>query len=319
MPPTVGTLDSLANEAIRTVHEGVDSFKFLFGKNELESATKRLQEAFLIGEYMPEIRELPRDQKRQALEFAQKTNQLLSSLDVKDYSLAEKLVKELNELAKDCDTSKATAAIETARTVSKMHLAKATNAAVRGDRETLEAEFKEAAAIWPRNPDLEKVATHIYSEADVQQQALTDFDQLLSQHNYRQIYDDRIRFIAATALDPTHGEKLKKVLEDMQAVEGAVIRCNEIAKSGNNAGAWENAERMTRQYPDDNKLNQLLAKLSTEASEFVHTIRTAQQLEEKDQTGSSLAWYLKAQKIYPPSEFAQEGIQRLLKKILPAS
>jgi hypothetical protein len=43
----------------------------------------------------------------------------------------------------------------------------------------------------------------------------------------------------------------------------------------------------------------------------------AQQLETKGQTGSSLAWYLKAQKQYPPSEFAQDGIQRLVQKVVP--
>src|SRR5438094_2850419 len=65
MPPTVGTMDALANEAIRDVREGVQAFKFLLKQNELESASKRLGEAFTIGEYMPEIRTLPRDDKRQ--------------------------------------------------------------------------------------------------------------------------------------------------------------------------------------------------------------------------------------------------------------
>ena len=78
-------------------------------------------------------------------------------------------------------------------------------------------------------------------------------------------------------------------------------------------------DNLHQQFPDDNKLNQLRANLTTEASDFVRSLRTAQQLEAKDQTGSSLAWYLKAQKIYPPSEFAQEGIYRLVKKVLPNS
>jgi len=63
----------------------------------------------------------------------------------------------------------------------------------------------------------------------------------------------------------------------------------------------------------------LRANLTTEASDFVRCIRTAQQLEAKGQTGSSLAWYLKAQKLYPPSDFAQEGIQRLVQKLLPGT
>ncbi|MGC3991724.1 MAG: hypothetical protein QM796_18935 [Chthoniobacteraceae bacterium] len=140
MPPTVGTLDSMANEAIRDVKEGVEAYKFLLGKDEMDSATKRLGEAFVVGEYMPEIRTLTRDDKRRALDFAQKSNQLVSAIDVKDYALAEKLVNELQKTAKDFDSSKPMAAVETARTISAMHIAKAKNAAVSGDKATLETE-----------------------------------------------------------------------------------------------------------------------------------------------------------------------------------
>ena len=319
MPPTVGVLDSLANEAMRDVHEGVDAFRFLLSKNELESATKRLAESFIVGEYMPEIRTLPRDMKRQSLDFTQKSNRLISALDVRDFTLAESLVKEMETMAKDFDSSQPRAAIETARTVSLMHLAKAKNAAVSGDRATLENELREATAMWPRNPALAEVSKLIFSQADVQQQAVADLERLLSQHNYRQIFDDKLRFIAATAIYPERREQLKKVLEDMQIVEGTIARSTEIAKRGDYFGAWEGVERMSKQFPDDTKLNELRANLTTEAAEFVRSIRTAQQLEQKDQLGSSLAWYLKAQKLYPPSEFAQEGIQRLVQKIIPST
>jgi hypothetical protein len=59
--------------------------------------------------------------------------------------------------------------------------------------------------------------------------------------------------------------------------------------------------------------------LTTEAADFARTLRTAEQLEKKDEIGSSLAWYLKARKIYPASDFAQEGIGRLVKRVLPES
>ena len=319
MPLTVGVIDSLANEAMRDVGEGLDAYKFLLQKNEVESATKRLSEAFLIGEYMPGIRTLPRDQKRQALEFTQKGNRLISALDVRDYTLAETLIKEIEAIAKDFDSSQPRAVIETARTVSAMHLAKAKNAAVGGDRPTLEAELREATTLWPRNPALTEVSGMIFSQADVQAKAISDLEQLISQHNFRQIFDDKLRFIAATALYPERQEQLKKVLENMQQIEAALARGTEIAKRGDPCGAWEGTEKAYKQFPEDTKLNQLRANLTTEASDFVRAIRTAQQLEEKGQTGSSLAWYLKAQKTYPPSEFAQEGIQRLVQKVLPGS
>lgn len=317
MPPTVGTMDALANEALRDVREGVQAFEFLLKKNEMESASKRLAEAFSIGEYVPEIRTLPREEKRQALEFSQKSYQLISAIEVKDFGLADKLVKELSTIARDFDTSKPMAAIETARTVAAMHLAKARNAAVSGDKTTLETELKAATEMWPRNPALAEVSGLIFSQADVQGKALADLDQLISQHNYRQIYDDKLRFIAASAMYPDRQEQLKKVLDQMQIIETAIIQAGEIEKRGDYAGAWETVEKTFKTYPDDSKLNQLRATLTTEAADFVHTLRTAEQHEQKDDIGSSLAWFLKAQKIYPGSEFAQDGVGRLVKKVLP--
>jgi len=319
MPPTVGTLDSTANEIIRDVRQGIDAFKFLLEKNELESATKRLAETFLIGEYLPEVRTLDREDKRRALAFVKTSNQLISAIDVKDYTLAEKLVKQLGETAKDFDSSKPTAAIETARQVSAMHIAKARNAAVSGDKATLETELRSATEIWPRNPALTEVSGLIFSQADVQSRALVDFDQLLSQKNHRQIYDDKMRFIAATAMYPDKQEQLRQVLDEMQHIETAIIQAQEIEKRGDYAGAWESAEKAFRQYPDDNKLNQLRADLTTKAAEFVRALRQAEDLEKRNQPGSSLAWYLKAQAAYPSSDFAREGVQRLTKELFPDS
>ena len=317
LPPTMGTIDSLANEILRDVREGVQAFKFLLDKNELQSASKRLAETFMIGEYLTDVRTLDREDKRRALAFVQKTNQLTSAVEVKDFSMAEKLVKELSETAKDFDVSKPMAAIETAKQISAMHIAKARNAAVSGDKETLEAELKAATEIWPRNPALSEVSQMIFSQADVQSRALVDFDQLLSQKNYRQILDDKMRFIAATSMYPEKQEQLRKVLEDMQVIETSIIQAQEIEKRGDNAGAWESAEKAFRSFPDDNKLNQVRANLTTKAADFVHAIRQAEELEQKGQPGSSLAWFLKAQSEYPASEFAQQGVERLTKQILP--
>ena len=316
LPKTLGQLDALANEAIRDVREGVESFSFLLEKSELKSAAERLSEAFAIGEYLPEIRLLPRAKKREVLEFTRKTNQLLSALEVKDYERAGALVRELEALSRDFDSAKPMAAIETARTVSALHLAKARAAAASGDRTTLESELRQATEIWPRNAALAEVSGAIFTQTDVQQQALNDFESLHAQKNFRQIFDDKVRFIAATALHPAKQEKLKQVLDQVQLAEAALLRATELAKRGDAAGAWESVEQGFADYPDDPKLNQARAEFTTQAAEFVRSVRTAQEMERKQQLGSSLAWYLRAQQDYPSSEIAQDGIARLSSKIL---
>ena len=319
MPPTVGTLDSMANEALRDVREGVQAYNFLLDKQELESATKRLGEAFIEGEFVPEIRTLSRDKKRQALDFSHKTNQLISAIDVKDYTLAEQLVNELTKTAKDFDSSKPMAVIDTSKQISAMHLAKARNAALKGDNATLETELTAATELWPRNPALAELSKNIFQQGDVQQRAVIDFEQLLSQKNYRQIFDDRARFIGALAFYPDKAAKLKEVLENMQTIEVAIMRAEEMVKQSNYPGAWESVEKIAQQFPDDNKLSNTRADLTPHAADFVRTLQDAQDMEKRDQVGASLAYYLKARKIYPASDFAGDGVDRLVKKIVPDS
>jgi hypothetical protein len=317
-PPTVSVLDSLASEAMRDVREGVRAFEYLLERDELDSATKRLSEAFAVGEYMPEVRLLAREKKRRVVEFARKSYQLVSALDVKDYTLAETLVKDLAVSAKDFDSSKPLAAIETSRQLARFQIAKARNAAIAGDKPALEAALTAAADVWPRNPELADVSKLIFDQGDMAQKAIVDFDSLVSQKNYRQIYTDSARYIAALATYPERRTQLEQVLEHMKAIETALMRADEMARQSNYAGAWESVEQAYAKFPDDTRLNEKRANLATQAAGFVSTLRAAQDLEKKDQVGSSLAWYLKAQKTYPQSEYAGEAITRLVKRILPS-
>ncbi len=199
LPPNMGTIDSMANEIMRDVHEGIQAFKFLLRKTNWKArrngSRRRSCSASISGGPRPSIAKTSA-----GAAFVHKSNQLISAIEVKDYALAEKLVAEFGQTAKDFDASKPMAAIETAKQISAMHIAKARNAAVSGDKATLEAELKAATEIWPRNPSLTEVSNVIFSQADVQSRAMVDFDQLVSQKNYRQIYEDRMRFIAATAM-----------------------------------------------------------------------------------------------------------------------
>ncbi|MGB8170635.1 MAG: hypothetical protein WCF18_24235 [Chthoniobacteraceae bacterium] len=317
VPPTISILDSLANEALRDVREGVKAYEFLLEKNELESAAKRLAEAFTVGEWVPEIRTLPREKKRQALEFVQKSNQLLSSMEVKDYTKAEALLNDLAKIAKDFDPTKPRALIESSRRGAALHLASARNAALRSDEKTLKEEIAAAAELWPLNPTLAEVSQKIFDQGDLQQKAVADFEQLVGQKNFRQIFENSTRFIAALAFYPDKQKQLQDVLQNMQKIEGAILRADEMAKQSNYAGAWESVEKAAADFPDDSKLNQMRANLTTQAADFVRTLRSAQDLEKKEQVGSSLAWYLKAKKLYPQSDYAGEGVERLAKKIIP--
>jgi len=103
----------------------------------------------------------------------------------------------------------------------------------------------------------------------------------------------------------------------MMEVEKAIMKAQEVDRRGDHAGAWEGLETAFSKYPDDPKLSQMRADLTTQAPDFVHDIRQAKALEERKDYGSSLAWYLRSQNRYPMSDLSKQGIQRVVKQILP--
>jgi hypothetical protein len=314
VPPTISMIDGLSLEAIRSVDESLVSFENLVARRDIDSATNRLLEAFGVGEYLPRVRRLPMSEKAKVLDFARKKNKLLGFLEMKDYAGAEQVVTDLRTLSEDFEYAKPLAAINTAKSVSSLHISKARMAMANKDTKTLEAEMKAATEIWPTNPDLASFSGDLVKGSDMRAQALMEFDRLLSQRNYRQIFENQAQFIASVADDLARKQQLEKVLKDMGRLELIVGGAKELASSSPPA-AWEKVEKESQSFPDDPVLSKLRADLGVKASEFVTAIENGRQHEEKQQVGSALAWYLKARRMHPPSEFAREGVKRLVDHI----
>ncbi len=315
--PTITTLDAFANEAIRDVAQSVESFGFLLGQGEIDGAMRQLQQAFVTGENLPSVQSVEREKKRMVLGYAQNSFQLVNAIEVKDYTLAEKLVGEMKTQASDFDYSKPTAAIETAKLSSNMRIRTAKNAALQGDNEAYETNILAAAQTWPTNPMLQEQFNLIADSADVQQQAKLEFDRLLSTQSYRQIFTDKARYMAATSDDPDRLKALEQIIGNIQEIETVMKQADTLAKSGNDHAAWEIVEKTFQRFPDDVSLSAKRSDLATDVAPFVKALKNAENQENRKQYGSGLAWFLSARQLYPQSEFAEEGIKRLIDSILP--
>jgi hypothetical protein len=320
---TVSTIESATNELMRDVQTGAQAFHRLLDMGEVRSASERLRDIVIVGEFMPEVRTLPFERKRKVLAFVEKANQLQSAIEVKDYTLATELISGpagLKTIAKDFDATKPNALIETARNSAKLHLAKARNAALSGNKTEFETSIQEAAKIWPNNPELTELASKAFGQSDQMAQAVLELDQLIAQKNFKRIADEAGRFLAATRNAPAQKQnQLKEILNDYKSIEGSLAASKEMDRLGNVSGAWEAIDKVAQKFPDDIQLNQARALYTTKASDFVRSIQTAKEHEQRSQIATSLAWYLKAQRLYPTSELADQAVQRLKAILLQAA
>jgi hypothetical protein len=132
----------------------------------------------------------------------------------------------------------------------------------------------------------------------------------------RQLFDRQLEFALAVKGDATREQQLKDALLKVQKAKVAEEKANMLVMNGDVDGAWETVELATKDWPDDMKLNKLLADLSGRSADFVSALNKARDAEAKKQYGYSLTWYVNAQSTYPPSTIANEGIDRVTKQIL---
>ena len=317
---SLSQLDAFANEVIRDVNEGVKVYMYLLDKSELESASSQLASVFTKGEYLPSVRLLTQDEKRKTLEYAQLCNRLVNAANAGNIDALSDVVAGMKKLNPSFDDAEILTKLQSVKNASSLLVAQAKVAAAKGDLQAVQTEITRATALWPNNPAVANFSSQMSVMSDratPQVQAINDFDQLYGQKNFRQIFDEKEKYIAAISQSPERQPKLKEVLSRMQEIETSIMRSQEIARRGDYAGAWEGLEMTFAQYPDDSKLSQMRADLTTQASDFVHDVREAKSSEEKKEYGSALAWYLRSQGRYPMSDLSKQGIQRVARLLLP--
>jgi hypothetical protein len=322
---SLSQIDSVSNEIIRDVNEGVKVYKFLLGKDEMESAASQLAAVFSKGEYLPSVRTLSQDDKRKTLAYAQLCNRLVNAANSGNIDVLTEVVDKMKTMNPGFDDAEIHAKLQAVKTASSLLVAQAKVAAAKGNLQSVQTEISRAAALWPNNPELQNFSAEmnrISDKARPEVQALSDFDMLQGQGNYRRIFDDKEKYIAAMAMDDSEKkasrqERLRTIMGRMQEIEGAIMRSQEISRRGDPTGAWEGLEITFEKYPDDPKLTQMRADFTTKAPDFVNDIRQAKDYEDKKEYGSALAWYLRAQGRYPMSDLAKQGIQRVVHQIAP--
>ncbi len=315
--PTVSSLDSLSNEAIREVEKYVQAFDLLLSRNELHSASQRLMEAYALGEYLSPVATLSLDKKQRIADYVRDLHELYDTLQARDYTKTKILADRLKSTAKDFPSSKVDSAIAGYTLASDLAIEEAKAHMLARDAEKASEKIKAATEIWPTNPKLTEFRT-LVTNAGGMNTARNDFDRLLSEGNYREIARRQYELAPSIQGDATREDAFKQIMTSLTKIEAALGKASEFSKVGQSYAAWEQLAELRGEFPDDPKLGRELELLAPKVADFTKALDEAKQLEGRTpkQTGSALAWYLKAREIYPDSKVAETGINRNLDDIL---
>jgi hypothetical protein len=305
-----------ALETNNRVNQSVEVFTYKAGKGDISGAAQELQEAFVANEFHPALQGLPRDEKEKVGDYLAKLDVLKNQLESRSFEQVDNQIAGIKKIAQDFDSTEPQAMVNAIKLESRLRLGKARLLAEGGQLAPAMQEFQTAAEEWPGNPDLQTSATGFFTHEDVQNQSTDDFDRLIKEGNYREIFDKQLAFGVAVKGDTAREQQLKDALEKVGKAEMAAEKANMLVMNGDVDGAWETIEAASQDWPDDNKLNKLLADLSGRSADFVSAVNKARDAEAKKEIGYSLTWYVNAQSLYPASTIANDGIERLSKQIL---
>jgi len=317
--PTVASLDSLSNEAIREAGKYIEAFDLMLSRNELHSASQRLMEAYALGEYLAPVATLSLEKKRRVLEYVRDLHELYGTLQARDYTKTKELADKLKKAAKDFPSSKVDSAIAGYTLASDLAIEEAKGHMLAKENDKAAEKIKAATEIWPTNPGLAEFRKAIKSVGGLVV-IRNDFDRLLSEGNFREIAKRQYEIAPAIQGDATREDAFKQIMGNLLKIEAALGKANEFSKVGQDYAAWEQLAKLREQFPDDPKLGRELELLAPKVADFTKALDKARNFENRTpkQTGSALSWYLKARSIHPQSKLAEDGYKRLVQEILPA-
>ncbi len=316
--PTVSSLDSLSNEAIREVAKYVEAFDLMLTRNELHSASQRLMEAYALGEYLAPVATLPLEKKRRVADYVRDLHELYGTLQARDYTKTKELATRLKAAAKDFPSSKVDSAIAAYTLASDLAIEEAKAHLLARDSDKAAEKVRAATEIWPTNPKLSEFRTLVNQSSGLVV-IRNDFDRLLGEGNFREIARRQYEIAPAIQGDATREDAFKQIMTNLMKIEAALGKAAEFSKVGQDYAAWEQLAELREQFPDDPKLGRELELLAPKVADFTKALDKARQFESRTpkQTGSALSWYLKAHSIHPQSKLAKEAKDRLAREILP--
>jgi len=322
MPPTVNSMDSLASNARREVDQSIEAVHGLLAQNKLAEATQHLIEAMAIGEYMQSVATFPAKDRQRIAKYWTLRKRALTALNARDYGAVEDIAGQMKEMDSDFDDSMLLSYCAGKKRQSDLCIRNAMMAMKAGNQEEFNKQITEAGVIWPRNPNLDKGQEEL-AKLDNNEPLKDEFRTLVSRKDFRTIYNERDRF-KAVAIDPELEKDYTSAVEHIARVDAMLSELANLAKQDKTIGpcmAYEKLNQMLQEderYKEDKVFCDAVRQYENEAHDFVRALKDGAECESRGEYGSALSNFYRARCIYPHSNLARDGADRVTRVIVNA-
>jgi hypothetical protein len=313
--PTLESFDTLSREAIKDVSKGMQTVDELVSRDEKYSAFERLQETFFLGEFEPVVMGYPQEKKREMLELWKDLRELQRLGDERDLGSVEGYVNKVRGRARDFPGAPILSKVTNAMNASNMSLLSAKGAALSGDNAKAEAALERAAKIWPQNPGVKDFATQVVSRQDTLAQKIPEFDRLMAESKWRDIYNKKLEYALALAQDKERSEKLRKVVNRVGELDANIQKASVLATQNNPYLAWDVIVEVYKTESDDIVLAKTRSDIAPLVANYAQLIGHAEKLEKDGAEAAALTAWLSAQDLNPASPACGAAVKRLAKSV----
>ena len=313
--PTLESIDLLAREAIKDVGKGVQTVDDLLKQEELYGAFERLQETFFLGEFEPPVMLYPQDKKRQMLALWKDLRELQRLGDERDLASVEAYVNKVRGQARDFPSAPVLSKVNNAMNASNMSLLSAKAAALAGDTAKAEAALERATKIWPQNPGVKEFANQVVSRQDTLAQKVPEFDRLMAEAKWREIFNKKLEYALALAQDKERSDKLRKVVQRVGELDANIQKASMLAAQNNPYLAWDVIVEIYKTESDDLVLAKTRSDIAPLVAGYAQLIGRAEKLEKEGAEAAALAAWLAAQDMNPASPTCGAAVKRLARAV----
>jgi hypothetical protein len=313
--PTLDSVDMVCREAIKDTAKGMVAVDDLLKQGETFGAFERLQETYFIGEFEPPVMVYPQDKKREMLALYRDLKELQRIGDERDLANVEAYVAKIRGRARDFPGAAILAKTTNAMNASNMSLLSAKSAVLSGNTEKAEAALALATKIWPQNPGVKEFANQVVSRQDLLAQKIPEFDRLMAEAKWRDIFNKKLEYGLALAQDKERSEKLRKVVHRVGELDANIQKASMLAAQNNPYLAWDVIVEAYKTESDDLVLAKTRSDIAPLVAGYAQLIGRAEKLQNEGAEAAALAAWLSAQDLNPASPTCAAAIKALARSV----